>query len=403
MTKNNKIILGAVCGAGVLVAGMMAILAAGESGICAKNNFGPYDTVSGTCGVKNSYASNLIIVAGNTANTPAPNLEAKTLAYEYLANSVAKNANIKIISAASDYATYPIETKLENSTNDAEGFVSGVEKVISEINDQLKKSPTASGVRYHEAIMRAGRDVISARSLTSSDTDSNDDKSAIIVIGSGLSDGGALDFTKDDLIGKAPKEIKLASQLGKDLDGVKVIWSGLGQVANPQPNLIEENIGNLHEIYRTILLANGASVEYDDSSRSASSVESSYPVGTTTPLYIFDETELPFIPDSDQFADAEKAAVTLNKVIQDIKEKSPATVTITGYMAAGECDPSVVNTSLAGQRAETVKKYLVDQDLSTDGIKTVNGGVYDSNNSECINGIWQPELANYRRKVTIKF
>ena len=84
------IVIGAV-GLGTLGGGFAIMNINGESATCNEAGYGSYDDNAGICEVNGKYASNLIIVAGNTANSPAPVInDKKSTVYQYLKNSVAK-------------------------------------------------------------------------------------------------------------------------------------------------------------------------------------------------------------------------------------------------------------------------------------------------------------------------
>ena len=90
------------------------------------------------------------------------------------------------------------------------------------------------------------------------------------------------------------------------------------------------------------------------------------------------------------------------QIFETAKESPSQKIVVTGYMAAGNCTGQA-DTSLAEDRAKAVKRFLIENGVTND-IEAVNGGVFEPEKSECDgNGVWQPSLADYRRKVRIEF
>ena len=402
------------------VAGAFVCLAINdEASTCEKAGYGAYDDATGVCVIDGNYASNLVIAAGNTANSPKPEFIAdkQSITYNYLKNSVAKGATIKIVSAASDLAVDTI-TIQRDETASAADFVASVEKTINEINQKIGQAPTANGATYLEAISKAGRDCVSANSTRerqSQSKDNLDDGAAVLVLGSGLSDGGILNFANSTLLQSNPESIisamEKAGELIYDLDDIKIIWSGIGETVAPQETLATSDIDNLKSIYKQVLRRRGASeVIFDESLKQHNQIDNNkYTVKTTKisdsglpPIDV--DSELLFKPDSAELNDknAVKAELAKEQVFEKAKESPSQKIIVTGYMASGNCNGQA-DISLAGERAKAVKRFLIENGVTND-IEAINGGVFESEKSECDNnGVWQPSLADYRRKVRIEF
>lgn len=383
----------------------------GQNAICHEAGFGDYDDKNGVCIVKGNYASNLIIVAGNTANSPKPQFQKHSKAYDYLKNSIANYANIKVVSAASDLSVKNIEIG-RNETNDAEGYVKSINNAINEINETISKAPKSNGATYYEAISKAGRDAVSSKEMLSENNNGKNEGSAVIVFGSGLSDGGILNFADYNILPQKGEDIatamEKAGQLNNNLSGLKIIWSGLGQTMAPQEKLSDADIENLKDIYDTVFNKRGAKIIHDGTIIPSEIIENNkYTVKPTPvsnsclPLELSNE-QLSFKADSAELADTMAAKNALAKVINSASTCPDKKIVITGYMAAGNCTGKPNNPTLPGLRAETVKRFLIDNGISNN-IETVNGGVFDPGKSECEGGQWESELADYRRKVIIEF
>ena len=376
----------------------------GETKICADNGFGKYNDSLGRCEAIDG-ANNLIIVTGNTSNSPKPAVDKDSDTYKFIKNSVANHANVKVISVAGDMPVTKVDIK-ENETNDASGFVESINTAISEMSQQFVKKPEGDGATYLEAISKAGRDVVSSKT----------GNAAIIVIGSGLSDGGSLNFACDELLSRETYEIvdamKDARQLNKNLDGVDIIWYGIGQTVAPQERLSEADVEKLKDIYKTILEAKGATVQFDDTSMGLVSIEeNSYKVKPTRPsnpeLSLpstdFSTEELGFKGDDSKITDENTAKDALSEAINYYKTYPHKSLIVTGYMAPNKCLSEVdkVDTTLAGLRAETVKDFLKKNGV-TNPITTRNGGIFDREKDACNGGLLTEDLMAYRRKVTIE-
>ena len=384
----------------------------GQNAICHEAGFGDYNDEKGICMVDGNYASNLIIVAGNTANSPKPQFQKHSVAYDYLKNSIANYANIKVVSAASDLSVKNIEIG-RNETNDAEGYIKSINNAIDEVNNKIGETPKSNGATYYEAISKAGRDAMSSKTMALNSKNNNDEGSAIIVLGSGLSDGGILNFADYNLLSQKADDIttamEKADQLKNNLSGLRTIWSGLGQTMAPQEKLSDADIENLKNIYSTVFNKRGINIIFDETIIPSETIENNkYTVKPTPlsnsclPFIELSDEQLSFKADSAELTDTVAARNALAKVISSAGTCPDKKIVVTGYMAAGNCSGKPNNPTLSGLRAETVKSFLQSHGV-LNTIETVNGGVFDPGKSECENGVLKPELMNYRRKVTIEF
>lgn len=365
----------------------------------------------GICTVRDDveeYAKNVIIVTGNTANSPKPQIskENDSEIYDYIKNSILKygSINLKTISAATDKSSKTI--KVEGEVNSVSKQEEKINNTIDSINETIGKAPKSDGATYFEAIVKAGRAASSYK---------NSDESIVLVFGSGLSDGGVLNFAEGNLLSKKSTDIitamNNAEQLeGEYLDGVNIKWIGIGQTMRPQEELSPGDIDKLQSIYSMALSKLGANVEFFDEIIESDTIENNKYTVKTTPIKEvelesddFDEKTLSFVEKGVQFLNQKQASDVLSKVIEKAKANPTKKLIITGYMAAGSCSSSRPNDpGLSGGRAETVKKYLVDNGV-TNRIEVVDGGVFDPEVSECVNGKWKADRAAYRRRVVIDY
>ena len=389
--------------------GFLAFAQSGQNSTCAREGFDEYDQGAKICRIKPGQEENTLdaysIIAGNTANTPSPvytipnELKNADGSLREIINTLANGGTVKVISAATGNAVKTFTLK-QNTTNDANGFIKSLKETVQEINHALGEAPNADGATYLEAITKAGREAVSQ---------GNKKKVKVIVRGSGLSDGGALNFADDDLLHKELDEVvsslEEAGEIVEDLKGLKTItWYGIGQTISPQIELFDSERDAEKKIYRQILEKRGVeTVNFDDTMQDSKGIDNNSHTVKPVSVYIeIPHKELNFIENSATFVDESAARKTLNDVISKAKNRPTAKITITGYMAAGNCDSSKPNNpTLALERANAVKNLLSHEVRNS--IEVIDGKVFNPSQSECdANSIWQASLANGKRKITIR-
>lgn len=415
-----KVVLISV-GVFLLLAGLLfALLFFGSLGVssdCKAAGFeaGAEGLLSATkCGIKDDYAFDQVsILIGNTANVPAPNLTSKTTAY--VTNSVAKGADFSVFSAT------PEHKKISQFYADDEpdlidpvvldDFLAAANNQIDSIKESLATQPTENGAQYFEGITRAGRSLLSNLDEDADDTE----KALLIVIGSGLSDGGLLNYASGDLLHHDPQEIvdKLVDEgkiQSRSLKGLTVVWSGLGATIAPQTNLTSQEIDTLQETYRLILREMGAKVIIDNSVDWTEGLDTQYTVQTTPTEEkglqwsgSFDEnSSLGFNSNADTFRDGDSAAQSALQAVIDSTLANPNTsITITGYVARVSCGDSDPDNDLAAARANKVKSLFVAAGVADSRITATSGGF--GPNDECADSDTpNSEAQASNRLVTIK-
>lgn len=422
-----KAALAGLFGAG-LIGGFVVMNLGGESATCHDNGYGDYNDALGTCEITGDYANNLVIVAGNTANTPVPTISKNTKTYDFLKNSVAQSADIQFISVAPDLQSEKIEIA-RNETNDAQGFVDSVDQAINTINTKLSQAPTMNGATYFEAISKAARALASASSSQASTSQANSSQAnasqaqattgaqtfpTIIILGSGLSDGGLLNFADYDLLLKEPAEVISAlsksNQLVNNLNNINIIWSGLGETVAPQSTLSNLEVENLKSIYRQALLRSGANLTSDALSgalnASTSVANNPYTVKTTkvsqtSLVFEFSDEQLTFESGTANLKDQNQAIDTLTKVVDTASSNPARPITITGYVAPEDCSGRE-NSDLAHARANKVSQLLQSMGVAN-SITTKSGGIYQPEVTVCDHDNWNETVAESKRKVIINF
>ena len=363
---------------------------------------------------------NIYFVVGNTANTPAPYLSETAQKY-VLNSSVKENPNIKIFSVSNRNLISFHNNEDIDEKEESKDLITRVNRVKSDLEAAIVREPTSNGAQYYETILRAGQAI-------TSDSESNE-KSIIIVIGSGLSDGGVLDFANSSILDEDPEK---ASELlinkkaidGDELNGVRILWTGIGSTASPQQELSPEEKTNLKNIYKTVLLDSGAKkVEFydgiSDSGEGAPSIQTNTTVQPTSVSYVcffcevqtFENEEFEFEGGNWTIKNEAKISEIAQQLEQDMKHGGKKIV-ITGYRAMSDCSDSTVNDYSAGgsgvlnrdlpeKRAQEIKKYiLAHTGINEANIEAVNGGHGAAN--ECESGTYDNATAQRNRIVTIK-
>lgn len=363
---------------------------------------------------KYSY-DNIIIVAGNTSNTAKPELT--KLARRYITNSLLKNPSTEIKAYSAATGANRIRFKFDK---DGKSFAEAYEKTIRDkekmqlirdyadaIEVKLQTAPATDGVDYLEAI---------EKSASHSDEDG---KNLIIVIGSGLSDSGKLDFANEKILTRKCKDDKyctaeeLAVEFSKrdnkeNLIGHDLIWSGLGNDIQPQQPLNADLIDKLTNLYETILSNKGAEVlELADELSSDESVKTDKTVEPTVPVMndgwwaekrIFGENSaLAFQPQGGRFIDEAKA----REVIQTLADatKSGQKFRVTAYVALARCSDQrkIQYAEARAQRIVDMVGELGGKPENIEAIASREGAV-----DECPGGVINSELQKQNRSVHIE-
>ena len=337
----------------------------------------------------------IILVVGDTKNTPAPELNYTD--YIDAALNVDK-ASVYAISVSNAHRNPKLVADYEEDKN-AKSIKARVIEYLSQMKAQN------DGADYLAAIQ------------TAAESAEDKNKTLIYVIGSGLSDRGLLNFADDGLLTRDVVAEEIADQVAERLDdntllkGMTIVWDGLGQTVSPQSALDNESSKKLKDVYSGVLRGLGATnsnVRFKNKLNGDNSVETNSIVKTTEtssqPLFFFEfsQEDLFFIEGTSNFQDEQAARERLAEVAVAAAQSPSRIVVVTGYMASGNCDNANPNDpSLAVNRANAVQQLLVINGVQNQ-MEVVDGGVFDAEKSECDENGWNPELANYRRKVTIQ-
>lgn len=306
----------------------------------------------------------LAIIIGNTNNTPVPSISgdiSDAIVGTMLQHKGDKIKDlvdaIKIISAVKNpevVSLEPSELKLEKIGNNKSNAERAARSNVQEIEKKISSiGPRDNGANYMEAIMKARDNVKNG--------------SKIIVIGSGLSDSGDLNFSKSNILTNEKERNDAIKKItekysSKQLENYEIVFYGLGDTASPQESLSSIQKEIVRETYTEIVRRLGGEAKINTKTQAGPPAEYSYLVGTTDTGcgdigFVFDDNDLKFVGNQANYVDKTAALNSLGVIIDAWKNNNDAIklITIDGYIAHF---PGVSN--LSQERADTVMRTLVD-------------------------------------------
>lgn len=356
----------------------------------------------------------IAIVVGNTQNSPDPakvvssesvkeQIESTLLLHkgesvdEWLSAITIVSAigepNLIELSAFADYFK-KIRTNRSNAKDDVDANLKTITNALNCLSGSggtsgidcpadIEPSPSGNGANYLEAILIAKQNV--------------NPGSNIIVIGSGLSDSGDLNFSKSKLIRNVDEEIRaetidsVVKKFGRTyLNGYNVTFIGLGYVVPPQETLDSKQRENVRNVYKEVINALGGNTQIITRTTSGQSVMTKFTVNTTDTgcgLWVgqFDESSegsnesIRFVGGSSSFTKSgeDEALAALQQVIEiyETDREAVTSIKVDGYIANY---PGW--EKLAGERAAKVKALLVSKGVPSELISAEGKGFgpYDS-------------------------
>ncbi|MGY2084393.1 OmpA family protein [Blastococcus sp. SYSU DS0539] len=330
----------------------------------------------------------LAVVVGAHSNMPAATVGG--VAAQVLTNAVATRAAVSYVVA--DGAPFVV--------GDARPADAGRESLDEQLTSAAAKTPET--------------DLLTALGLAVGEIAAADGRRTILVVDSGLSTIGALDFRQRGLLDADPADVVASLQAAgalPDLGGVHVVFQGLGDTAAPQPSLGEPVRRQLADLWTAVALASGAlDVSVERTPLEGEPVPGLPPVSPVGPgggmtctqnTVVLDGGAVAFQADTAAFQDAAAAAAKLQP-IADRMRAAGVTATLTGTTAdVGDAEGQ---QRLSRQRAQAVADLLGSLGVPADRMTVVGlgsdfpGYVQDRDG----NGTLSPAAAAQNRKVTIE-
>lgn len=249
------------------------------------------------------------------------------------------------------------------------------------------------------------------------------DSKTIVVIGTGLSTQGTLNF-QNNLLSVEPEAV--LDQLEEkneipDFTGITVVWQQMGDVASPQEDLSQTQKKRLQEIWSGIVERGGGTFVYNDIMANPVDTEVSYPavdtvdLPTETPIG-FDETmfdtenasileepvmlseeQVSFVPDKSTYLNEEEAMATIQPIADYLIEHEQITVLLAGTTAGDE--DSDYTMTLSRERADAVRDTLIQFGVDESRIVTV--GLGSSDPWHVYGAGYEGSIASGNRKVVL--
>lgn len=289
----------------------------------------------------------------------------------------------------------------------ASNYTNQLLKELSNLSSEVSEVNTLKAITY------------AAQTFSGSSTSAD---KVLVIMDSGLSTVGYLDFTKGllnadtDSIVEALKKAEAIP----NLTDVNVVWMYLGQTAEPQQELSETEKHKLKEIWQSILTEGGAksigfvndiaSDEPDDSLPSVSVVDVQERSIDVEPVevvieppietIVLDNTSVRFIGDKAEFVDYEEASSVLEQYAQVLLKHPNNKVYVIGTTATGSTD---FCNELSINRANAVCQVLVSYGVPESQLIPIGMGYEDPWHIDDVDdsGKQIEEYACQNRKVLI--
>jgi len=169
-------------------------------------------------------------------------------------------------------ALTPLEDAVESQSYLSIVVADGGPSIIGEKNliieggngPARKQSKLANRQEVEDGILGAQADDEEVDLLTALDLASrtvrseNTSPSTIVVVESGLSTLPPLDFTQEGMLGADPQDVVASLEKQDalpDLEGIDVVWQGMGDIAPPQQPLSNGQRSNLQAIWEAVIAA----------------------------------------------------------------------------------------------------------------------------------------------------
>lgn len=333
-------------------------------------------------------------VIANTANSQGLNLQSP-LVQDTINSTILNYGYISVVNADGVpevvlAQSFDIDAKYKNASKDklTMDARSKATNLISGMNTVIADDPE---VDYLEALRLAVRSLSSLEGY---------DSKMIVVLGTGLSTTGVLNFN-NNLISADPKVIvELLEEKSEipDFTGITVYWQQLGDVAAPQKSLTSAQKNKLQEIYGSLVEAGKGTFTYNDIMSNPVNTTVEYPAVTPvdlpedTPIVfdadalnaddkafqdpqILNESKVEFVADKASYLYPDKAVENIRPIAEYLLEYDSVKLLLVGSTAGDTTNDASIK--LSQDRADAVKQTLVDLGVSAERITTKGMGSSD--------------------------
>lgn len=245
-----------------------------------------------------------------------------------------------------------------------------------------KKSAEVAEMLKSAAASTPETDLISALSLAArlAASGTAEDKQ-IVIRHSGVNTADSLPMQELDLVSSDITDLidQLdAEALIPDLQGIKIHFFGLGDVAGSQQALSKKQLKWLQSFWQSFFERSGAEVTFHADIVSGNALTNGHSVTPVTPaegvnFVKFSSKKVEFKPDSDDFLDEETARSAIAEVAAQMKEGS-AHYIIAGSTAKVDNPTQDGPARLSLLRAQAVRQVLVDAGVDAERLTCVGLG-----------------------------
>lgn len=245
-----------------------------------------------------------------------------------------------------------------------------------------KKSAEVAEMLKSAAASTPETDLISALSLAArlAASGTAEDKQ-IVIRHSGVNTADSLPMQELDLVSSDITDLidQLdAEALIPDLQGMKIHFFGLGDVAGSQQALSKKQVKWLQSFWQSFFERSGAEVTFHADIVSGNALTNGHSVTPVTPaegvnFVKFSSKKVEFKPDSDDFLDEETARSAIAEVAAQMKEGS-AHYIIAGSTAKVDNPTQDGPARLSLLRAQAVRQVLVDAGVDAERLTCVGLG-----------------------------
>lgn len=289
-----------------------------------------------------------------------------------------------------------------------------LDAIASEYTTQLQQILATAAPRVEEAdTLKA----IQKAAQALKGVDENTTDKVLVILDSGLSTSGYLDFTKGllnaevtDIVNALREEMAIP-----DLKEVNVVWAFCGEAAPPQKELNEKEKAKLKDIWEEILLAaNAKTVTFSDdftsmeeysglpkvSTVETNQVEMDIKIEEALETVVLDNTSIQFVGDKAEFVNREVAESNIRILAEQLMEHPNNKVYVIGTTASGSAD---FCNRLSMERAQAVVDVLIGMGIPEEQLVPMGLGYEDPWHVDDLdtNGRLIEDKAFQNRKVLI--
>ena len=356
------------------------------------------------------------LVIANTANSQGLNTDSQYLR-DTIYNVIRNYGYISVVNVDGDpqvvYAnSYDIDDRYKSASADKLDSDAQIKtaNLLDAVHTLVADDPETD---YLKALSLASRSLSSLAGY---------DSKKIIVIGTGLSTSGILDF-RNNLLAAEPEVIVglLDEQEAiPDFTGMNVTWQQLGDVAAPQQELTSRQMNRLISIYEGIVTSGNGLFTYDSTIGMPVNTGIDYPsvslvdLPSETPMVfeyesvsasnddqfsepvVLSEDQVAFVEDSADYLNPDQALEVLTPVAQWLTEHYDVTILLVGTTAGDTNSDYALSLSL--DRANAVRNSLIDLGVDPSQIITTGLG---SSDPWHVYGLGLGAEASVNRKVVI--